>query len=242
MEYVTELGLDSGLTAVVGAGGKKSTLYTVGAELDRGVVTTAVRIPRFDEHVAELHETTDPVSTLGAVEEWPVGLVPGFEEARYLGYDLETIEEIAASPIPEAVLVKADGARNREFKAPGEDEPRIPPGADRVLGLVSTHVVGKPLTEEYVHRPERVTALTGLERGERISVEDVATVLASPEGTEKHVPESAEYVPVLNKVDDDSDRETARAIADRVLERSRAERVALARLIDPAEPLVEIQE
>ncbi|MFP4530417.1 MAG: selenium cofactor biosynthesis protein YqeC [Halodesulfurarchaeum sp.] len=241
MEYVSELGLDSGLTAAVGAGGKKSTLYTVGNELDRGVVTTAVRIPRFDEHVAELHETTDPVSTLESVEEWPVGLVPGFEEARYLGYDLDTIEQIAASPIPEAVLVKADGARNREFKAPGEDEPRIPPGADRVLGLVSTHVVGKPLTEEYVHRPERVTELTGLERGETIGVEDVATVLASSEGTEKHVPESAEYVPVLNKVDDEDDRETARAIADRVLEASRAERVVLARLIDPAEPLVEIR-
>ncbi|MFB6086200.1 MAG: selenium cofactor biosynthesis protein YqeC [Halodesulfurarchaeum sp.] len=242
MEYVTELGLDSGLTAVVGAGGKKSTLYTVGNALDRGVVTTAVHIPRFDEHVAELHETTDPVSTLEAVERWPVGLVPGFEEARYLGYELETIEEIAASPIPEAVLVKADGARNREFKAPGEDEPRIPPGADRVLGVVSTHVVGKPLTEEYVHRPERVTALTGVKRGETIGVEDVAAVLSHPEGTEKHVPGSAEYVPVLNKVDDENDRGTARAIADRVLESSRAERVALARLIDPEEPLVEVRE
>ena len=242
MDYVTELGLNSGLTAVVGAGGKKSTLYTVGAALDRAVVTTAVRIPRFDEHVAEMHETSDPVSTLESVAAWPVGLVPGFEEARYLGYDLETIEAIAHSPIPEAVLVKADGARNREFKAPGADEPKVPPGADRVLGLVSTHVVGKPLTEEFVHRPERVTALTGLERGETIGVEDVARVLASPDGTEKHVPASAEYIPVLNKVDDDGDLETARAIADRVLGSSRADRVALARLIDPDEPLVEIRD
>ncbi len=242
MDYVTELGLDSGLTAVVGAGGKKSTLYTVGNELDRAVVTTAVRIPRFDEHVAELYETADPVSTLDSVREWPVGLVPGFEEARYLGYDLATIEAIAESPVPEAVLVKADGARNREFKAPGEDEPRIPSGADRVLGLLSTHVVGKPLTEEYVHRPERVGALTGLENGEEIGIDDVATVLSSPQGTEKHVPETAEYIPVLNKVDDESDRETAREIADQVLESSRAERVALTRLIDPDEPLVEIRE
>jgi probable selenium-dependent hydroxylase accessory protein YqeC len=242
MDFVTELGLDSGLTAVVGAGGKKSTLYRVGGALDRAVITTAVRIPRFDEHVAEIHETADPVATLESVAAWPVGLVPGFEEARYLGYDLETIEAIAASPIPEAVLVKSDGARNREFKAPGRDEPKIPPGADRVLGLVSTHVVGKPLTEEYVHRPERVTALTGLERGEPIRVADVARVLASPEGTEKHVPDAAEYLPVLNKVDDEADLETARAIADRVLEASRADRVVLARLIDPADPLVEIRE
>lgn len=241
MDYVTELGLDAGLTAVVGAGGKKSTLYTVGNELDRAVVTTAVRIPRFDEHVAELHETSDPVAVLDRVESWPVGLVPAFEESRYLGYDPETIADIADSSVPEAVLVKADGARNREFKAPGEDEPRIPPAVDRVLGIASTHVVGNPLTEAYVHRVERVAELTGLERGEEIRVEDVATVLSSPDGTEKNVPDTAEYVPVLNKVDDRSDRETARAIADRVLERSRADRVALAQLRGAEEPLVELR-
>ncbi|MFW5900695.1 MAG: selenium cofactor biosynthesis protein YqeC [Halodesulfurarchaeum sp.] len=242
MDYVTELGLDTGLTAVVGAGGKKSTLYTVGNELDSAVITTAVRIPRFDEHVAEIHETTDPVSTLESVRDWPVGLVPGFEESRYLGYGLDTIDEIAASPIPEAVLVKSDGARNREFKAPGEDEPRVPPTADRVLGLVSTQVVGKPLTEEYVHRPERVASVTGLAVGAEIGIDDVATVLSSPEGTAKHVPETVEYIPVLNKVDDDADRKTARAIADRVLESSSADRVALTRLLGAGEPLVELRE
>lgn len=242
MDYVTELGLDTGLTAVVGAGGKKSTLYTVGNELDRAVITTAVRIPRFDEHVAEIHETTDPVSTLDTVRDWPVGLVPGFEESRYLGYELETIDAIARSGVPEAVLVKSDGARNREFKAPGVDEPRIPPAADRVLGLASTHVVGKPLTEEFVHRPDRVATLTGLDVGAEIGIEDVATVLSSPEGTEKNVPETAEYIPVLNKVDDETDRETARAIADRVLDASSADRVALTQLLGAGEPLVELRE
>lgn len=242
MEYVSELGLDSGLTAVVGAGGKKSTIYTVAAELDRAVVTTAVRIPPFDEHVAELHQTSDPVSILDSVYEWPVGLVPTHEESRYLGYEYPTIEAIAAHPSPEAVLVKADGARNREFKAPGEDEPKVPPSADRVLGLVSARVVGKPLTEKYVHRPDQVGKLTGLERGEPVTIEAVATVLSHPEGTEKNVPESAEYVPVINKVDDEHYLETARALADRVLDASRADRVALTRLLDPTEPLVELRE
>ncbi len=241
MDYVTELGLGEGLTAVVGAGGKKSTLYTVANELDRAVVTTAVRIPRFDEHVAELHQTVDPIAVLDSVESWPVGLVPDFEESRYLGYDFETIGSIADSSIPDAVLVKADGARNREFKAPGEDEPRVPPAADRVLGLASTQVVGKPLTEDFVHRVDRVAELTGLERGDEIDVEAVATVLSSPAGTEKNVPRSAEYIPVLNKVDTSEDRETARAIADLIVDRSRADRVALTQLRGAPEPLVELR-
>ena len=52
MEYATELGLDEGLTAVIGAGGKKSTMYAVAPTLDRAVVTTAVRIPPFEDQVA----------------------------------------------------------------------------------------------------------------------------------------------------------------------------------------------
>jgi len=241
MEYVSELGLDSGLTAVVGAGGKKSTMYAAAPAIDRAVVTTAVRIPPFEESVAELHETTDPLAALENVKDWPVGLVPRYEENRYLGYDFDTIASIADSPIPDAVLVKADGARNREFKAPGTDEPKIPPAADRVLGIVSTQVVGQPLTEEYVHRVERVADLTGLSRGDSITTEAVATVLSSEDGTEKNVPESAEYIPVLNKVDDESALETAREIAAIVLERSRADRVALTQLLDRPEPLVELR-
>jgi probable selenium-dependent hydroxylase accessory protein YqeC len=241
MDFVTELGLDAGLTAVVGAGGKKSTIYTVAAELDRAVVTTTVRIPRFDDHVAELHETADPVSALEAVGSWPVGLVPGYEENRYLGYDPAVVDEIGASSRPQAVLVKADGARNRDFKAPGADEPRVPQTADRVLGLASVHAVGEPLTEDWVHRIERVSELTGLAPGEEIGVEDVATVLSSPAGTEKGVPDTAAFLPVLNKVDDEADREIAREIADLVLERGRADRVALTHLLGPGEPLVEIR-
>ena len=241
MEYATELGLDEGLTAVVGAGGKKSTMYAVAPTLDRAVVTTAVRIPPFEDQVAEFYETREPLSALESVAKWPVGLSPAYEENRYLGYDFETLGAIAESPIPQAVLVKADGARNRELKVPGEDEPKVPPAADRVLGLASAQVVGKPLTEEYVHRVGRVSDLTGIDRGAELTVEAVATILSSPEGTEQGVPETAAFVPVLNKVDTPALRETAREIADRVLERGRADRVALTQLRGREEPLVELR-
>ncbi|MFB6110410.1 MAG: selenium cofactor biosynthesis protein YqeC [Halodesulfurarchaeum sp.] len=241
MDFVRALGLDTGLTAVVGAGGKKSSIYAAAAALDRAVITTTVRIPPFDDHVAELHRTADPATTLETVEEWPVGLVPAHEENRYLGYDPAVVEGIASSSVPQAVLVKADGARNRDLKAPGEDEPRIPGSADRVLGLASVQAVGEPLSESWVHRIGRVAELTGLEPGAEIGVEDVATVLSSPAGTEKGVPDSAEYLPVLNKVDDVADRAVAREIADLVLERGRADRVALTHLLGTGEPLIEVR-
>ena len=241
MEYATELGLDEGLTAVIGAGGKKSTMYAVAPTLDRAVVTTAVRIPPFEDQVAEFYETSDPLSALESAEAWPIGLSPAYEEKRYLGYDFDTLAAIADSPILQAVFVKADGARNRELKVPGEDEPKVPPAADRVLGLASAQVVGKPLSEDYVHRVGRVSDLTGIEPGEALTVEAVATILSSPEGAEQGVPDSAEFIPVLNKVDDAAIQETAREIADRVLERGRADRVALTQLRGREEPLVELR-
>lgn len=242
MDLVAEMGLGSGTTAVVGAGGKKSLIYQAASQIDRAVVTATVRIPPFDDQVAEVIRTTRPWAALDSVASWPVGLIPAAEESRYLGYEIEEVDEIASHPASEAVLVKADGARNREFKAPGEDEPKIPGAADRVLAVVSTQIVGAPLAEPHVHRPERIRAITGLSSGESIGVEDVATVLASPEGGRKNAPTGAELVPVLNKVDDTADEETARAIAERVLIRSPIDRVALTKLIDSGKPLVDIVE
>lgn len=240
MELVEELGLDAGMTVVVGAGGKKTALYSTANRLERALITTTVRIPKFDEHVDTVLQTTDPVGALESVGKWPVGLVPDYEEARYLGYDLDVVDAIAKSKIPEAVLVKGDGARNREFKAPGEDEPRIPRGADRVLAITSTHIVGEPLSEELVHRPEAVRELTGLEEGDRIDEGTVATVMASPEGGRKNVPDGTELVPVLNKVDDERDEAIARSIAEKILDQSPVERVALTRLIDEERQLVDV--
>lgn len=240
MDLVADLGLDRGTTAVVGAGGKKSLLYTAASLIDRAVVTATVRIPPFDEHVTQVIQTADPAQALDAVDSWPVGLVPTSEESRYLGYEGAQIAAIAAHDRPEAVLVKADGARNREFKAPGEDEPRIPGAADRVMAIASTHIVGEPLAEPQVHRPERVGAITGLAPGETIGAEDVAAVLASPDGGRKNVPPDADLVPVLNKVDDDEDEATARDIAERILDRSPISRVALTNLIDPERRLVDV--
>jgi probable selenium-dependent hydroxylase accessory protein YqeC len=207
-----------GLTCVVGAGGKKTTLYALGAAAERAVVTATVRIPIFDEHVARVAVTDDPVTAVEGNDDWPLGLVPEREDDRYRGYEPEVVGEFAAAA-PGPVVVKADGARTREFKAPGEREPRIPAAADTVLPIASVHVVGEPLTEALVHRPERVAALTGLSVGDTVEAEHVAEVLAHPDGGLRDVPPSATVVPVLNKVDDDDLLAVARRVAREIHDR-----------------------
>jgi len=241
MDLVEALGAGAGLTCVVGAGGKKTTLYALAARIPRAVVTATVRIPIFDARVADVAVTDDPVAAVSETDGWPVGVVPEREGDRYLGYDPGTVGAIAASGAADAVLAKADGARTRWLKAPNDDEPRIPASTDTVVPIASVRVVGEPLSEERVHRPERVAAVTGLDLGDRIQAEDVATVLASEDGGHKGVPDGATVVPLVNMVDDDALEATAREVADGVLDRTDVPRVVLARMIDE-DPLIDVVE
>ncbi|MFC7238302.1 selenium cofactor biosynthesis protein YqeC [Saliphagus sp. GCM10025317] len=251
---VRALQADTGVTAVVGAGGKKSTLYTLADRLGRAVLTATVRIPIFDERVADVVLTPDPVGELedhlreeaeSAV--WPLGLVPERDRSdRYRGYEPDEIDAMADVDGVDHVLVKADGARTRLFKAPNEREPQIPSVADTVLAIASCHTVGRPLDAETVHRPERVAELTGRSAGEPITPTDVATVLTHPDGGLKRVPEGAAFVPVVNMVDDDGNLETARAIGEAIIEddeasEGRVSTVVLTSMIRE-EPLVTVLE
>jgi len=218
MDLTEALSAEGGLVCVVGAGGKKSTLYALAGRLDRAVVTASVRIPIFDQHVASVRVTRDPIGAIEAAGagDWPLGLVPERERSdRYLGYDRHVVDDIAAaSPVGTTL----------------DTEPRIPDTADVVLPVASVHAVGEPLTDALVHRPERVAAVADLDPGDRLGVGDVATVLASPEGGRKGVPEEATVIPVLNKVDDDDLERTARDIADEIHARADVPRVALTRM------------
>ncbi|MFB6269235.1 MAG: selenium cofactor biosynthesis protein YqeC [Halobacterium sp.] len=230
----------SGVVCAVGAGGKKTLLYSLAGRVDRGVVTATVRIPIFDDEVADVVVTDDPAAAVRDATEWPVGVVPERErDDRYRGYDPEQIAPLADADA-DAVLVKADGARTRRLKAPGDHEPQVPECADVVVPIASVRAVGEPLTEAVAHRPERVAALTGLAVGDEIRPEDVATVLAHPEGGLKGVPEGATVVPLVNMADDAALVQTATEIAEGVHDRADVHRVVVTSLKadDPVKTVV----
>lgn len=236
MDLAEALGAEPGaVVSVVGAGGKKTAMWTLAERVERPVLTATVRIPTFlDDHVARTVVTDDPERALGAATptDFPLALVPDRDGDRYLGYETGVVDDLAAATEDEAVLVKADGARNREFKAPNDDEPRLPGSTDTVLAIASAHVVGKPLDERWVHRPERVGAIAGLDEGDVIEADDVGQVLASERGGRKAVPESARVVPVVNKVDGQEDEAVARDIASGIHVRCDVPFVALTCLRD----------
>ncbi|MDR9411607.1 MAG: selenium cofactor biosynthesis protein YqeC [Haloquadratum sp.] len=220
---------DDGITAVVGAGGKKTLMRRLSASLETAVVTATVRIPPIAPWVATLAFTDDPVEAVRSATEWPVGVLAGTEGPdRRVGYPPATVDAIGTLGHP--VLVKADGARMRRFKAPGEAEPQLPQASAQVVWVVSVGVVGAPLSAELVHRPDHVAALTGRPMGDPITAADLATVATHPEGGRKRVPPDASYIVCLNMVDDAARTETARAVARRIGEADPDVRVVLTSL------------
>ena len=238
MDIVDALDARHGTICFVGAGGKKTTMATLAERLDRPVVTATVRIPIFDGWVAEVVVTEAPRAAIDAASAWPLGVVPVQERPdRYRGYDTATVADLA--DIDHPILVKADGARMREFKAPSDREPQLPSSASTVVPIASAHVVGEPLADDIVHRVDEVAAITGLDPGDEIRPADVAAVLASDRGGLKDVPADATAVPLLNMVDDAALEASARAVAEAIHERADVPRVVLAEM-RAEDPLVAV--
>jgi molybdenum cofactor cytidylyltransferase len=96
-------------------------------------------------------------------------------------------------------LIEADGSRRRPLKAPAAHEPVIPGWAEHVVVIAGLSALGKPLSSEWVHRPERFAALTGLQPDEPITPDALARVLMHAQGGLKGIPNHARRSVMLNQ-------------------------------------------
>jgi probable selenium-dependent hydroxylase accessory protein YqeC len=229
MDLAGALGLgDRELVSFVGAGGKKTAMAQLtDTATDRGLqagYTTTTHMPPPDYPLVVADGRELPGELL-AVDE-PVAFArervanPDRAAQKVRGHDPETIDDLFESGAFDWLLVKADGARRREFKAPDQDEPAIPSASTHVVPVASIQAVGEPLDEQTVHRPERVADLTGLAVGDEITPAAVGTVLASDDGGCKGVPDGASVTPLVNKADTPALQETAHAVVEAALERT----------------------
>ena len=199
------LGLDPKvhrLTALVGGGGKSSTMYAMARQaMDLGlrvVVTTTTHILPHPK----LPLTGDPAALPALLAEHRV-VTLGAYDAR--GKLTGAGDPAACLEVADVVLIEADGAKLRPLKAPADHEPVIPPACDAVIASAGLDCVGKPV-EEICHRPERVCALLGVSPDHRIIPADVASILSSPLGGRKSVGQAMAFRCLLNKADDDQRR------------------------------------
>jgi molybdenum cofactor cytidylyltransferase len=231
------------IIALVGGGGKTSTMFRLGTELAgeswRVVMTTTTHIGA-DQASAAPHAailphqgatnldptlfTSSPILLTGPIN-------PQTNKAT--GLDPNVVDQMISALKADVVLNEADGARLLPFKAPAEHEPAISRGTALVVPTVGIDVVGQPLDAEHVHRPERVAALSSAVPGQPVTLQTVAAVLSHPQGGLKNVPAQARVVVLINKVRSAAQREMAEQLAARLLDCPRIEAVAVGAVQQP---------
>jgi probable selenium-dependent hydroxylase accessory protein YqeC len=198
------------VVSLVGAGGKTTTLYAIAGELRRrgmtviATTTTHMQSPRHPTTMPPLICAAEEEDWLGAVrvkvDRYGSAAVVGVrvEKDKFRGLEGEQIG--ALKDLADCVILEADRARGRSLKAPAPHESAVPEVTSLTVVMAGLDVLGMPLDESIVHRPEDVGQLTGSARGAPITEQIIAISLTRGYGA--RVPPGSRWVCFLNKADD----------------------------------------
>ncbi len=212
--------------ALVGAGGKTTALFQLARELslreEAVIVTTTTHLHVEQIKLADSHKVAAMPEDLYDLDKDLHGvlLVTGPKEGdRTTGVNPDVISQLRAIQdlhhLP--LLIEADGSRRKPLKAPAAYEPVIPEFVDVVLVVAGLAGLGKPLTNEFVHRPEIYAALSGQNLGEIITPGSIVRVLTHPSGGMKNIPVGARRVALLNQADTPELQAQAKMIAEQLM-------------------------
>jgi molybdenum cofactor cytidylyltransferase len=256
MDLITAFNLDttesSQLVAIVGGGGKSSLMFALAEALPgRVVTTTTTRVFAAQMKLAPAVCYADDLSLLGDyLAQFGTALVVGAvgagkDREKALGVPPELPGQLLARSDVDFVLVEADGSRMRPIKAPAAHEPVIPPETTLVVPAMGIDALDGRIAD-MAHRPERVVSLIhhAASVNDRLTAEDAALLLTHSQGGMKGVPDGAQVIPLINKVETPEQLATARQIAHHILrmthDASRIPQVVIASLkSDP--PIREVQ-
>ena len=212
---------DHPIVAIVGSGGKTSALFRLGRELPGPVfITTTTHLgveqAAFADRQVTIFEDGDVKSFLEIPNEKVTLFTgPASVDLRLPGIGDAGLERLLEYCLGHQIslLIEADGSRGLSLKAPAQHEPAIPGWVSDLIVVAGMQGIGKPLSNEVVHRPERFAAITGLKMGETISVEAVSRMLLHPEGGLKNIPAHARRIVLLNQADSELVQSQAGRIA-----------------------------
>lgn len=210
--------------ALVGGGGKTTTLFTLAHEYPAPVIVAATahmaieQLTLTDQHIVVEDSAPIDVPRLAGLTFF-TGPPQRGAAGQTTGLSPQAMQRVfeLANQHHAPLFIEADGSKCRPLKAPAEHEPPIPDFVEAVIYVVGLSGLGQPLKAEQVHRVERYAALSGLSINETITGEAMARVLRSPMGGLKNVPATARRIALLNQADTPELQAQAQALARQLL-------------------------
>ena len=201
-----QVDINQGMTiAFIGVGGKTTAIFQLASELSPPVlVTTTTHFGVWQVSLADHHIIAQNISNLDEHEFRDVTLiVDSIQGDRAVGVKDDILYWLCAytQSHNNPLLIEADGSRQKALKAPDEQEPVIPEFTDVVVAVAGLRGLGKPLNEEYIHRPQLFSTLSGLPLNELITSDALVRVLTHPNGGLKNIPSHARRIVFLNQAD-----------------------------------------
>lgn len=222
------LGLrDEEMLALIGAGGKTTTLFRLAHELfeegKKVLVTTTTKIFKpAKPHVQKLYVARDLDVLLGELskikEPMVVGVGHGLDEAgKLVGLPPKWFAPLVRSATVDWILIEADGAAMKPFKVPLEHEPVVPEGCPLTVWVMGIKALGQPLDEQHIHRAKRAAELLGVELGTPLTEAHILRLAQHPDGSLKGIPRDSRKIALLNQADCAEEVEKARSLGQGLL-------------------------
>jgi len=219
--------------AFVGAGGKTTALFRTARELltassNEGLfatilVTATTHLGSWQSGKADHFLIVNSLSDIDNLEkDLPKGVVllTGKGKNNLLGgLAPRLIERVRALSEHHnfPLLIEADGSHTCPLKAPAMHEPAIPDFAQNVIVVAGLQGLGKPLTKDWIHRPEKFQELSGLDSGEEVTGDALVKVLLHKNGGLKNIPSSARRFVLLNQADNPRLQSQAKTISEQLI-------------------------
>ncbi len=195
--------------SLVGAGGKTTALFQLAHEMTHSLyatvfVTNTTHLGTWQTTLADQHIIATEVNHLHDLPTHGVTLITDeTENARVKPVNQAVLnwlhEKSKGSNIP--LLIEADGSRQKSIKAPASHEPPIPEFSDIVIVTSGFSALGKPLTDEFIHRAEIFSQLSGLQKNQPVTSDALLRALTHPQGGLKNIPPHARRVAFINQAD-----------------------------------------
>ncbi len=229
--------------SLVGAGGKTTLMFRLAKELSlRGKKVVTTTTTKILEPVCGETGSLFVASDEERIKDFVKGHFNQYnhitiarerlESGKLKGVSAGLIDELCRSQEIDAVIIEADGAAGRPVKAPREHEPVIPTQTTLIVAILGVDGLGMKLSEKNVFQPERISAITGVPMGEKLTDEAMAILVTHPEGIFKGTPSWSRVIAFLNKVDIPNGRVKAEGIAYKILDKKhkQIERIVLGQL------------